>query len=265
MIEAAKYSSGLADVGVGIPLVQLALLGFIILAVVVTAGFAMRRRRPDNPQAISPLRLLWVAWSIWFGVSIVVVIASSAAITLEPGSISGPGLGVAETRSDGLTRWGTSASWRESTKSQHYIIRVAPGEAWTVLASVRNTGPLPMQLVGWLRPEIAYGSQSGAKLDDYVVGLALPRNSKSPSAMPSDIVPFHPVEIAPGGELVFVIVGVGGECADPSAVVLRQDPSRQVHREYPLVFNVMGWQRSGVLWPQFDATVASRSGCERAP
>ena len=263
MIDSTTFASGLADVGFfGLPIVPLAVIAALLIAAVGAVDVLNRRRLRAPGRSTASRRAVRVAWAVWFTALIVLVLASTSFELIKPGSIAGPGLGVAEVRSDGLTREGSSTTWTESRDSPHYVVRVSPGEPFTVLASLRNTGPLPIRLLGWRKPELSFGSGSRARLDDYVVGLAFPRDPTAPSAAPEGVVPFHPVDIAPGAELAVVIVGLGGECADPDAAVPAQDPNHQIFRAFPFVFEVLGWHRVGELWPPFELSVASRPGCE---
>ena len=121
-----------------------------------------------------------------------------------------------------------------------------PGDAYSFVATVRNDGPGPITLLG--RP--AYDGEP----EQY--GLAMLRDQNSMSADAGNLTRFEPVALAPGASIAVAFLNVADGCADPAASA---DRGHRWAGGYALIFEVLGWRRTGTVWPHASIYVA---GCE---
>jgi hypothetical protein len=168
----------------------------------------------------------------------------------EPG---GPGIGYTETLSDGTwmddSAENASITYGPGNEGEpctdgcpgpRYIYRVAPGEVFTVVVTVHNTSWVPVTLLG----------RTGMD-DGRAWGLALLRDPSSASSDPSNLRPFEPVILGPDGSVTLAIVETAGACADPEAA----GGTRKGGSGWLLVYNILGWERRGTVWPHFEVDV----------
>jgi hypothetical protein len=68
-----------------------------------------------------------------------------------------------------------------------------------------------------------------------------------------------PTQSFGGSSATFVIQFAGGPCADPSAP--DPGPNRTIFETRPVVYDVLGWRRTGDLWLPFELTVPGDPQC----
>jgi hypothetical protein len=257
--DPANPGGGLAEVGwFGEPWV----LGLLLIALVEIVSAVQRARlgrplfpRPHIPrrgvksgsvkrQSTRESRIMLV------GMFAGILLLSSVNSTWEPlgvGSASGPGTGLSEVIH--YPRSGTD-----------FIYRVKPNEAFTYLVTVRNNGPVAVTLLGLRRDPTANASPPPAR--DYVSnGLGLLRDPNVVSADPTNVVSFHPVDLAPDQEVTVVVAWLGGSCANPAGTWHVDTDLEQSSILVRFVYEVAGWRRVGTIYPPFDISVPTTPGC----
>jgi hypothetical protein len=122
---------------------------------------------------------------------------------------------------------------------------VEPGEPFTYVASLQNIGPLPIRVLGLWDPELTVDPPGEAAVP---LGIAMSRDPAAPTGLPEDTVPFRPIDVWPGQEVVFVVGEVGGECANGDRLQDLEDSFSFVG--IPIVYEVLGWRQeaSVALW-----------------
>jgi hypothetical protein len=129
-----------------------------------------------------------------------------------------------------------------------WVYRVAPGEAYSYIASLRNDSMLPITVLGRSRVD--------GRAEPY--GLGLLKDSANLSADPSNVVAFAATTLWPGQEVVMVFVDSRGSCADPAATL--GPPEASVRSLPGIVYEVLGRRQEAWLFPRFEITVA---GCDK--
>lgn len=180
---------------------------------------------------------------------------------------AGPGPGFAEILEDGhVIEEGRQPF--ETQTGQHVIYRLSPGQGFNYMVTVQNVGPVPVTIFGVPGDGATPGASSLAGRSFVTTGLGLLRDPNIIRSEPGDVVPFHPVELAPGEAIPIVVASMAGACADPTAVVpagnVGTGPAMSSAAGLtwtPLVFDVFGWRRIGYVWPPFEITVATTPGC----
>lgn len=236
----------------------LAAVAVILLALVLLRAWLLRGHSDQTLRTLVLGRFTWgavVCWMIITGV----LVALIGRPPLLLGSGSEAGVGVTEIRHDGWTRTGTIESWVVIQTSPRYIVRVGSGEPFAIAVRVKNTGWLPIRVLGWTATDRPPARND--RLDYILVGLALPAVDGSASAPLSNLPEFRPFDVAPGSQATFIMVLVGGRCADPAADLLPRDPDLQVLYVNQLVVDTLGWQRNATFWPSFEITVPTRPDC----
>jgi hypothetical protein len=251
-----SMSNGFADVGVfGVPW---AIVGAMsLLASATWLSLQVMSRRSNRKRALFPAatRIVWAAWLA--GMLVVGAAANSPYEPMTTGLTSGPIFGLTLASHDGTIRTGNSTSYTITTNAPRYIARVAPGQAFAMYVSIRNTGPLSITIEGWERNP---NEDSAAGVRSLVTSLgSLPGFIEPENATAADVRPFAPMPVATGSSVTFVIQFAGGPCADPAA----PDPgSNQTRFEtHPVVYDVLGWRRTGDLWFPFEVTVPGDPHC----
>ena len=259
---------GFADVGlIGLPWVPI-----LLLTALYAAMTAVRRVRSGGPLIPDPRSWYiglrpwgWrrgLIWEIAFIIVVALVINA-----LDPfGEPLGPG---------SMAAAPGSVESRDITSDQHeetgtvdvgqdteYIYRLRPGDTYSTIVTVRNTGPVaPITLLGLPGgPDDTTGAQPPSSLT-VPTGLGLLHDPSSTSLAPGDVLPFHPVTLSPGEEVGVVIGNVAGPCADPTAIVADQGSDSRPAVGIPFVYETFGWRRVGDVYPPFQVTVAGTPGC----
>ena len=212
-------------------------------------------RRPSTAPRVAA-RLLWAA-------TLLPLVGVALVRDWDPlwaGDAIAPGPDVAEVRADGTWQsdsieHASSFSWTAGEPcltecpGPRWIFRVGPGETYSYVLTIWNHGSIPITLLG--RPMLAGAPASG--------GLALLRDPQRVSADPSNLVPFHPVNIQAGEMLSVAWLGVAPACADPTALVKPLTPGGGWSTGHPFIYEVLGWRRDGIIWSHFSTTLA---GCD---
>lgn len=266
-----ETTGGIAEIGFfGLPwvpaLVSVAIVGAIATIVHVRGGGTI----PDRATARRTARKL-LSWQPAFSIRaqvlglalwLVPLTVVQLLLPREPFRIApvvAPGQGLAEVRADG---WWYDAERSEWTAPDpcietaprcpgpRWVYRIAPGQPYTYVASVRNGGMVPVTLLG----RRALSQPSGP------YGLGLLRDPSNPSADPANVLPFRPVTLWPGQELALVFVDAGDACADPAASLPDRAGGDLGGRSLPpLVYDAFGWRSSAYVFPKFEVTIA---GCD---
>jgi hypothetical protein len=130
------------------------------------------------------------------------------------------------------------------------VYRVGPGQAFTHIESFRNNSIVPVTVLGRESSPESIGPE----------GLGILRDPSNLTADPSNVEPFHPVTVWPGQEVALVVVDSGWACADPAAALHSTGSNSPGGRLLPaLVYDVMGWRRTGSVHGHFEITIA---GCD---
>jgi len=263
--DPAAPGGGFADVGpLGVPWVPILLL--IALYAAITAVRRVLSGGPLLPDLRSwPRPWGWrrdVIWEIAFIVVVALVIyaldpfrepLSSGSMAAAPDAVESR-----EITGDRFDESGTEYVYQDS----EYIYRLRPGDAYSTIVTVRNTGTAaPITLLGLPR-SLDDTTASGVPGSVSVpTGLGLLRDPTGSSLAPGDVLPFHPVTLLPGEEVGVVIGNLAGPCADPTAIVPDQgsDPGPAVG--IPFVYEAFGWRRVEEVYPPFQVTVAGTPGC----
>lgn len=198
-----------------------------------------------------------------FTVVFVLVSAGTASFRhppMELGSLSAPGIGLTERRSDGVSQvvfpYGT---FQSPSGGPRDVYAVGPGQPLTYLVSVRNTWPIPVRLIGrW--------ADSNARTDaaeprgSTPTGLGLLRDPARLVPSVDNTVPFQPIEIAPGAEVPVVVAEVARDCADPGVSLPQRRPGPLWTRpSIEFVYEVFGIQ--GVAPVHLSPEVVVPSTC----
>ena len=201
-------------------------------------------------------------WEIAFivVVALVITVLDPFREPLSPGSMAAAP-GSVESRditSDPYEDTGTVYGSQDT----EYIYRVRPGDTFTTIVTVRNTGSFaPITLLGLPGgPDDTTGAVTPGSVS-VPTGLGLLRDPSAPSLAPGEVLPFHPVTLAPGEEVGVVIGNLAGPCADPAANVPDQGSDRRAAVGIPFVYETFGWRRVGEVYPPFQVTVAATPGC----
>jgi hypothetical protein len=257
--DPANPGGGLAEVGpFGIPWV----LGLLLIALIEIFSAVQRAwlGRPLFPRPHIPRRGVKrssvktqskrESRIMLVGIFAGILLLNSVEDAWDPLSVGfagGPGTGLSEVIH--YPRSGTD-----------YIYRVKPNEAFTYLVTVRNRGPVVVTLLGLLRDPDATASPPPAR--SYVSnGLGLLRDPSFISADPSNVVPFHPVELAPDQEVTVVVAWLGGSCANPAGTWHVDTDLEQSSIIARFVYEAVGWRRVGEVYPRFDISVPTTPGC----
>jgi hypothetical protein len=146
-------------------------------------------------------------------------------------------------------------------RAPRYIYRVETGEPFTYLVSVRNNGPLPIRLLGLPAPDLPLDERL-VQSESAWTGLGLLRDPAVVSADPHDVVPFQPVDLAPGEEIVVVVAEMGGACADPALSPPRPaDPNQYTISGIAFVYEMLATRDTVFMSLPFENTVPSTPGC----
>ena len=275
----ANPGGGFADEGIfGAPWVP-ALL-FIATAAIVQAAWTRVRRVRDGALIVKPTgpsagrsagpatrrgKLKVVGQ---FGLIVVASMVLTSLGSIDPilyGSTGGPGPEVTEVR-DGEGTWFDETVEPPEDRLQgavpNYVFRVQPGDAFSTLVSIRNTWPVPITVLGLYREGGTTTDMLLAGADAVQNGLGLLRDTTRISAEAGDVVPFQPVALGPGEEVVLVVAWVAGSCADPTADVTFHGSESWAARPFVnVVYDVLGWRRQGWTYGPFDISVPSTPGC----
>ena len=266
--DPAAPGGGFADVGpFGLPWVPL-----VPLVAVYAAASAIRRVRAGGPvipqfPSMLPTRRPW-SWRRFFvwaiGLGLIYGIASKAFDPFEDplmqGSVSAAP-GAAETRDGGgVVLFDETGSPPED--GTEYVYRLSPSQTFTNLVTVRNSGRVsPVTILGLPRdPGVTTASLLPGSVS-VPTGLGLLRDPNVISNLPGDVVPFHPVTLWPGEEVVVVVANVAGACADPAAIVPVRGSDSRDPDEIQFVYETFGWRRVGNVFPPFQVTVAANPSC----
>ncbi len=116
---------------------------------------------------------------------------------LVSGSVHGPGPSVTQIRTDGVTIPEvegnlTPDDWNFS--SDRFVYRLSAGDTFTYIASVRNSGPVAVRLLGLTAPV------AGALTTDAPLGMFLLRDPTVLSLEPQHLIEFLPMDLEPGSE-----------------------------------------------------------------
>jgi hypothetical protein len=223
-------------------------------------GQPQARRRPRRPLERKAVARDLVKFALFLG-GYAVVSSSFGHLPLTAGSTAGPGLGVTQQRSDGhstVVLYGDRYS--EPTGGPRDIFAVAPGQPLTYLVSVRNAWPVPITIEGrWLdRPGVM---DITAPPGSTPTGLGLLRDPSRAGGSVENTVPFTPVTLWSGQEVVLVVSEVARPCADPSI----QIPIRTTYDSrdiglvpsFQLVYSVFGVVGVTAIVPTREVTVPS--------
>jgi hypothetical protein len=203
-----------------------------------------------------------VIWEIVFIVVVGLVINALDPFRepLSPGSMAAAP-GSVESRDISSDRYDETGTVDVSQDTE-YVYRLSPGDTYTTIVTVRNTGSVaPITLLGLPRdPDGATGAATPGSVT-VPTGLGLLRDPSAPSLAPGEVLPFHPVTLAPGEEVGVVIGNLAGPCADPAAIVPAQGSDPRPAVGIPFVYETFGWRRVGEVYPPFQVTVAGTPGC----
>jgi hypothetical protein len=265
IFDPAAKGAGFADIGpFGLPWVPFALYVAFVVALWIAFRIATGRsirptvqpRPPGQRRKVSP----------WF---LAVYVPVVAAVLLRPfvgdpvaqGSVFEPGLLVRETRYDGIAYHNDDESDHRFTAPRH-VYRVGPGQSYGYFVSVRNSGPLPFTLLG-LPQRDAPANELLVGTDSVIGGLGLLRDPTVVSARASDVVPFHPVDLAPGDEVVILVGEIAGDCADPSATLPPRpaDPLSYEIQGISFIYEMLATRSIAWISLPFETTVPTRPGC----
>jgi hypothetical protein len=199
-----------------------------------------------------------------YGYIVVVLFGVSGSDPISPGAISAPGPGI-QSRIGGVLNVLDEPSLGEGDEGGPlYLARVEPGDEFQVLTSIRNTGPLPITLLGPKRFNVAPTSPGVTEILSALWIAPTAENSVFPAA--TELVPFAPMDLGPGEQVSIVLTFTGGVCADPDGQTKPPwNPNQLSYRTGPgfsFVYEVALWRKVGILWPQFDLDVATKRGCD---
>ena len=220
---------------------------------------SLRRAVTWKPRTVRGWIPVWGFYLVFFGVL-------TGTIVFDPiryGSVYGPGPEVDEVTAGGHWYDEAAGDIVPRPAAPEYVFRVSPGDAFSVILSVRNVWPIPITVLGLVQspgqatPETLQGNDAAWN------GLGLLRDPAVVSALPQDVVPFHPVNLLPGQEVTLVLAYVAGECADPTAGLPVELPY-SYNPGISLVYDVFGWRAVGRTYPPFDQAIPVREGCMRA-
>jgi hypothetical protein len=146
-----------------------------------------------------------------------------------------------------------------------YRIKVAPGQRFSVLTSVRNKGLLPVTLLGPKHHRPVDASTPG--VDWFLAEIwSAPVDNEGVFPDESQLQPFRPVTIGPGGQAALVLVLEGGACADPNGVADRgTDLSYRITGVWSIVYELAFWRRESSVFPQFEISVPVDKSCMAEP
>ncbi|GEM_PF-5429668 len=147
----------------------------------------------------------------WFTLTKAVVMASSAAVFIWLASVQGVGVG-------GFNAWGPvlgfateappPADGTSSDRQATVYLTAAPGKPFVYFFVVHNIGPIPVDLDGIVeRPDAA------SVLAPRWTALALGTDPNAFGQPVEQLVPFHPVALAPGDYVTLYVVGKVSACA----------------------------------------------------
>jgi len=258
--SAADPGGGFADIGIfGVPWGPILIwFGFVALA---NKGLGMTRLASRSTPGARPTGMskgCLVSWAVAvvnvsFGYWLLAQCGGwSQGDKVVAGSVVAPGPDVSAVTADGVVADETT-DWWDERGVERYVYRVAPGEAFSYVVSVRNTSPLPITILGL--PSAAEGPVGS---DYHWNGLGLLRDPAIVSAAPEDVVPFQAVNLDSGEEVVLVVAAAGGSCADPTADVVTKEGTG---RGLEIVYDVLGWRIDGFITPLAHVSVPVIPGC----
>jgi hypothetical protein len=166
------------------------------------------------------------------------------------GSFDGLITGVSDSAVD--AEWPTDRLW----------VTARPGERWAVSTSIRNLGPLPIRIEGLAD---VYRPDDGSQWTAMWIQPGRPFEGGATVGDPATAVPWHPVELAPGDELIVFLVGRAGSCAAGPVA----DPGSRISviLSIPIVYSVAGWTSEAPLLseglgvPRFEVAIPGNGTC----
>lgn len=179
---------------------------------------------------------------------------------IAKGSIYAPGPGIEVSRGGRIECFDISNPC--SMSGPLYRIKVAPGQKFTVLTSIRNKGPFPITLLG---PGHLPVDASTPRVDWFLAEIwSAPDADEGVFPDASQLQPFRPIAVWPGEQAPVVLVLEGGACADPGGVEDRGTELNFSISNFSVIYEFAFWHRESALFPQFEISVPVDRSCMAA-
>lgn len=184
---------------------------------------------------------------------------------LTRGSVTAPGLGWNERRTDGINPERLADPFGGLSDppgivtfgGSRDIYRVTSGQPLTYVVAVRNDWPVSIRLLGRWTDSTASTDATEA-IGSAPTGLGLLRDPNTIDASIENTIPFTSVDLAPGAEVSVVVAEVGRPCADPNRKLPIRIPSNAwTVPRMDFVYEVFGIEAVGSFGITPEVTVPS--------